>query len=120
VLQGVKHVTLDDRPVAAGCYEWIRLQVNAAFDDVHDSYIELDDGSQHELRIPSGSQSGLKLTRGFTVGAGGETALTVDFDLRTSVIDPRGQPGYFLKPVLRLVNDLAVGKIRGSVDSAFA
>lgn len=92
----------------------MRLKVNAEFDDVQDSYIVFDDGSEHELRVPSGSESGLKLIRGFTVASGGATNFTVDFDLRKSVVGPKSD-GYHLKPVLRLVDNLEVGTISGTV-----
>jgi hypothetical protein len=115
---GERAPLLDDEPVPAGEYNWMRLKVNAEFDSILDSYIVLSDGSGEELRVPSGSQSGLKLVRGFTVAAGGATDFTIDFDLRKSVVDPNGQPGYFLKPVLRLVDNLEVGTVRGTVASS--
>jgi hypothetical protein len=115
---GERAPLLDDEPVPAGEYNWMRLKVNAEFDSILDSYIVLSDGSGEELRVPSGSQSGLKLVRGFTVAAGGATDFTIDFDLRKSVVDPKGQPGYFLKPVLRLVDNLEVGTVRGTVASS--
>lgn len=106
---------VSDQEVPAGNYEWVRLHVNAENDGVLDSYIERDDGTQQELRIPSGSQSGLKLVRGFTIAAGGAADFTVDFDLRKSITDPGGMPSAILKPALRLVDNLTVGSIEGSV-----
>ena len=84
-----------------------------------DSFIELDDGSIHPLFIPSGNQTGLKLIRGFIIGAGSTHNFTIDFDLRKSVIHPPGlgEP-YLLKPVLRMVNNLEVGTIEGTVAPA--
>lgn len=103
--------------VPAGAYEWMRLHVDAEFDAVYDSYIRID-GSQHELRVPSGSESGLKLNGGFVVPQGGVASYTLDFDLRKSVVEPVGQPGYFLKPVIRMVNTAQVGMLTGVVDTA--
>jgi len=112
---GGSEVLLADEMLPAGDYEWIRLKVNAGR-DASDSFIELDDGSVHPLFIPSGNQTGLKLIRGFTIGAGSTSDFTIDFDLRKSVIHPPGQgETYLLKPVLRLVNNLEVGVIEGSV-----
>ena len=87
-----------------------------------DSYITID-GIQHELRVPSGSQSGLKLNTSFTVASGTEeitvadenSVYTIDFDLRKSIVDANGQPGYFLKPVLRLVQNINTGNLSGTV-----
>lgn len=112
---GGSEILLSDELLPAGEYEWIRLKVDAGR-DASDSYIDLDDGSRHPLFIPSGNQTGLKLIRGFVIGAGSTHNFTIDFDLRKSVIHPPGlgEP-YLLKPVLRLVDNLEVGSIAGTV-----
>lgn len=120
-LQGnVSQEIVTDTPLPAGDYEWIRLHVNAEQDNVIDSYVETDTGAQLELWIPSGSQTGLKLVRGFTVLAGGAVDFTVDFDLRKSIVSPPAVSGksIMLKPVLRLVDNISAGSISGTVDSA--
>jgi len=115
---GGSEILLADEMLPAGDYESIRLKVNAGRNG-SDSFIELDDGSVHPLFIPSGNQSGLKLIRGFTIGAGSSHNFTIDFDLRKSVIHPPGLGDpYLLKPVLRLVNNLEVGTIDGTVATA--
>ncbi len=107
-------VLIDPAGVPAGDYEWLRLKVVTDRDSAEHSYVQT--GSQRQpLFVPSGSESGLKLINGFTVPDGGLQALTVDFDLRRSVIKPNGQSGYFLKPVLRLVDDDEVGRIAGTI-----
>lgn len=117
-LQGSAYDSLiSNEVVPAGDYEWIRLAVNAEEDGILDSYIELTDGTQIELRVPSGSQSGLKLVSGFTVPAGGVANFTIDFDLRKSIVMP-GSGGAMLKPALRLMNNVSVGTIAGTVDAA--
>jgi hypothetical protein len=116
---------LDGISLPAGNYEWVRLIVDNA-PSVRDSYVTLDNGSECELRVPSGAESGLKLNRGFTLPADGSAALTIDFDLRQSVHAPPGQrgvaegctQGYILRPTLRLVNNANVGAISGHVDAA--
>jgi hypothetical protein len=114
---GGTEILLRDEIVPAGTYEWLRLKVNAGR-TASDSYVDLEDGSRHALFIPSGNESGLKLIRGFTVGAGNTTDFTIDFDLRRSVIRPPGQSDDFvLKPVLRLVDNLQVGTLRGAIAS---
>jgi len=112
---GGSEVLLADEMLPAGEYESIRLKVNAGRNG-SDSFIELIDGSVHPLFIPSGNQTGLKLIRGFTIGAGSTHNFTIDFDLRKSVIHPPGLGDpYLLKPVLRMVNNLEVGTISGTV-----
>lgn len=104
LLNGVK--------LAAGNYAWIRLMVAST-----GNTITLLDGSVHPLVIPSGDESGLKLVHGFTVADGGVVNFTIDFDLRRSVILANGQ--YILKPVLRLTDNVDVGRISGTVASTF-
>lgn len=104
---------LDNEMISEGNYQWITLKVDTAGD--LDSYIKLDDGTNHELTIPSGNESGLKLVRGFTVSASGSSDFTIDFDVRKSVI--QNVSGYTLKPALRLVDNLEIGHVSGSVSS---
>jgi hypothetical protein len=116
-------VLVNNVVLPAGRYEWIRLLVDNQ-PNVRDSYILMKDGSECELRVPSGDESGLKMNRGFTLPAEGSVALTVDFDLRKSIHAPPGQQGsglnctqgYLMRPVLRLVQDSEVGAIAGTVD----
>lgn len=105
---------LNDEELATGAYNWIRLAVNAEEDSVMDSYIQID-GSQYELDIPSGSSSGLKLNRGFTISASGNANFTIDFDLRKSIVLANGD--YKLRPTLRIVDNNEIGTITGEVDS---
>jgi hypothetical protein len=123
--QGTNRVLLlDNEEVPAGEYEWMRLKVQADPNVAGDSYITIG-GADCELRIPSGDETGLKMIRGFTVGVGTTTDFTVDFDLRKSVVQPPGQTtevpvcdgqAYMLKPVVRIVDNLEVGTIEGSID----
>ncbi len=124
-LQGSESQALvENVEIPAGNYNQIRLAVNAEFDGVMDSYITIN-GTAYELRVPSGSQNGLKLNTPFTVAEGTvgmtvadeNSVYTIDFDLRKSIVNPVGQPGYFLKPVLRLVQNINTGTISGTVDS---
>lgn len=117
-LQGTaSEFIITEETVPAGDYEWIRLHVNAEHDSILDSFIELGDGSQLELRVPSGSETGLKLVQGFAVAADGHANFTIDFDLRKSITNPPGLPGALLKPALRLIDNLDVGSITGSIDA---
>ena len=110
---GVRDLLLDGEELPADQYGQIRLMVQAEHDTIMDSYIVIN-GAQHELRVPSGNQSGLKLIKNFELEAGETSDFTIDFDLRKSVVFAPGQ-GYMLKPVLRLVETPATGKISGTV-----
>lgn len=91
----------------AGEYNWVRLGV------ADNAEIEIS-GAIYPLEIPSSAQSGLKLNRGFTLAAGGVSSFTIDFDLRKSV-HQEGTGDYKLRPTLRMVDNLEVGSISGSV-----
>jgi hypothetical protein len=110
---------LDGVVVPSGRYEWVRLKVTAVEDGIADSYIDLTDGSRHELEVPSGAQTGLKLNSGFSVPNGGEASFTLDFDLRKSVHEPMNAgDSYKLRPTLRIVDNSRIGAIAGTVDAA--
>jgi hypothetical protein len=118
-LQGGNHAPLlVDAELPAGQYDWIALSVNAEFDSVVDSYVVPDTGGQVELRVPSGSQSGLRLVSGFTITVNGNTSFMIDWDLRRALTLPPGQPGYFLRPALRITDLTEYGTIAGQVDDA--
>lgn len=112
--EGRTEALLPDTRVAAGRYNWMRLAVNADFDNVMDSYA-LTNGGMVELRVPSGSQSGLKLVSGFTVTQNMSTNLVIDWDLRKALSDPQGQPGMHLRPALRVTDMAAYGTLEGNV-----
>jgi hypothetical protein len=116
-LQGGTTATfLNGATIPSGPYEWVRLMVDPA---AGSSYVIDSMGTQHDLRIPSGAETGLKLIQGFTMPAGGVANFTVDFVLSKSVIAPPGQaPDFMLKPVLRLVDNAQVGTITGIIQTA--
>jgi hypothetical protein len=115
---GSSRALFEDRSVPAGNYTWVRLLIETQANNPS-SYIDLEGGARYPLVVPSGSESGLKLNRGFTVAAGSASNFTIDFDLRKSVIAPPGQsPNYLLKPVLRIVDNLQVGALAGTVAPA--
>lgn len=108
---------LPDTELPAGSYNWMRLAVNAEFDNEFDSYAVLPTG-QVELRVPSGGQNGLRLVSGFTVLANSTTNLVIDWDLRKALTAPGGQPGLFLRPALRVTDMAEFGGIDGTVAAA--
>ncbi|WP_372522121.1 DUF4382 domain-containing protein [Sulfuricaulis sp.] len=112
---GQADLLLDDFTLPSGHYSWVRLMVDT--DGAHDSYIVLLGGAEHELTIPSGDQTGLKLNRGFDVPDGGSADFTIDFDLRKSV-HVTGTGEYMLRPTLRMVDNVMVGSISGTVSAS--
>lgn len=56
--------------------------------------------------------TGLKLVGGFTIKAGVESKLTIDFDVRQSIVEKGGKKGgYYLKPTARIVSNDISGSI---------
>lgn len=106
---GAVETLVADQELPAGEYAWMRLQLGP-----ESSLSVLDDAGLKNLRVPSGQQRGLQ-TSGFVVPAGGAVAFTIDFDVRKSLVNPPGQDGYLLRPVLRLVDNSNVGTITGTV-----
>lgn len=101
---------LGDTTVPAGNYQWVRLILDPA---PGSSYV-MDADGRHDLFIPSGAQTGLKLVRGFVMPAGGRADFTIDFKLHESIIAPPGlSPDYLMKPVLRMTNNVETGTIAG-------
>ncbi len=116
---GVTGTLTQDSAVPAGDYDWMRLKVLASKNAQSESYIKLLTGEQYPLWIPSGSETGLKLVRPFKVAQGSITRLVIDFDLRKSITAPPGQdPNYIMRPALRLLDELQVGKIAATVNLA--
>lgn len=71
------------------------------------------------LKIPSGSESGLKIKVNQTVTTGDSLDLTIDFDASRSVV-AQGNGKYLLKPVLRLISPSNDGSIKGKISPAEA
>jgi len=103
---------LQGQTLQAGLYQWMRLDV-----DESQSYIKLEDGTQHALTIPSDAQTGLKLISPFVIPPNGSADFTVDFDLRKSIHEPEAGSGsdYVLRPALRIVNNIAISSIAGLI-----
>lgn len=124
---------LFNEEVPAGEYEWMRLVIDASLgsngglgDDVTDldnctgnaSYIVMDDDTVHNIWVPSGDQTGLKLS-GFTVPINGTADFTAEWDLMRSMVAPPGlAPDVILKPTIKLVNNAEVGTLTGDVSAA--
>ncbi len=64
------------------------------------------DGQSHELKIPSGSQSGLKIKACLDLGPMTEFDLLLDFDAGAS-IHQTGNGKYIMRPVIKLMNAAA-------------
>lgn len=105
---------LTNEIMPTGIYDWLTLKITAVKDGVMDSYIVLNDGTVHELAMPSGSEVGLTIVGGLEVIANTPSGKTIDIDLRKSLIlDSLNE--YLLQPVVNLVSNDQSGSIEGTV-----
>jgi len=96
--------------VPAGHYTQARLILGPG------SYLVVS-GERHDLTVPSGMQTGLKLIGGFDVPAGGLVDIGIDFDAARS-IHVTGNGRYMLKPTARVQVFATTGSITGKVSPA--
>jgi len=102
--------------VPAGTYDLIRLKITSAS-------IVLKDGRTFDLKVPSGSSSGLKIfIKPAVVVAGGLSAdLLLDFDVsrsfvaQGSIMKPETIHGFIFKPVIKAINNTFAGSLKGMV-----
>ena len=113
---------LADTTVPAGEYAWLRLYVQGGMPD---SEVDEDVAGRLDLFIPGQQPQSadndsryLHLNSGFIVPAGGDADFTIDFVLRKALTKPANQNYYLLRPALRLVNNVEVGSIEGTVDES--
>src|SRR3989337_2948406 len=91
---------------------------------VSSGYIKLEDERSFDLKVPSGSESGIKVFPDppIEVNGGLTTDLILDFDVSRSFIPiPNAETkvdkitGFNFHPVIRVVNNSSVGSISGTV-----
>jgi hypothetical protein len=126
LVNGVReHLGLAD--LQAGEYTQMRLIIGNTPDDglnifsqAHPfaNYVILADTDEiHELKVPSGPQTGIKLVHGFTIEANQTTELILDFDACRSVVKAGNNPvhPYILKPTIKVVDTKDYAIISGTV-----
>jgi len=86
-------------------------------DDVHPfaNYVINLDGATHEMKIPSGIQTGIKLVQGFEINENATTELTFDFDASRSVVVAGNSGKYLLKPTIQVIDTEVATVINGTV-----
>ncbi|MFZ2340323.1 MAG: DUF4382 domain-containing protein [Bacteroidales bacterium] len=105
-----------DLEIAAGEYDLLRLYVDEAS-------LKVKDGETYTVRVPSGSQTGIKIFINpvLVVEGGITTEMILDFDLSNSFVmqgsmnSPAGIRGFHFKPVIRAVNNSVAGRLEGKV-----
>ena len=95
-LQNGVTATLADLDIPDGTFHQLRVLVN------EEATVLLDDGTVETLKIPSGTQSGIKILLPQLVLNEDVVVVTIDFDVSASFVK-RGNSGkgYIFKPVLK-------------------
>ena len=112
---GVAETLVDGATIAAGHYGQMRLVLGP-----NNTVKLLLDGSVHPLKVPSGQQSGVKLTVNFDVQAGTTADVFIDFDAHKSIfVHEAGNSGkYILRPTVRAFDRMVTGSISGTFTEA--
>lgn len=100
----------------AGTYPQIRLILS------REGHSVVVDGESHDMFIPSGAETGIKLEINAEIEEDIEYVLLLDFDASRSVVDAgqNTQNPYILKPVIQAKEKAITGNIEGTVDPAEA
>ena len=110
---------LPETDIPVGTYDLVRVYVDSAS-------IGLMDGSLHQLKVPSGAQTGIKIfiKPEIQVQGGLTSELLLDFDISKSFTmqgnskSKSGIKGFHFKPVIRACNLSTSGRIIGTVSDA--
>lgn len=107
-LVGGVRALIGDVELEAGHYTQLRIVIDSATVFIA--------GESYPVTVPSGAQSGLKLTGGWDVDPNVITSLTLDFDVNKSLIEtPPGSGNFKLKPTIRMIQTVLSGTISGTV-----
>lgn len=106
--------------VPAGSYNLIRIYVEDA------GIVLKEDYGSYSVKVPSGSQTGIKIfiAPSLQVSGGLTAEVLLDFNLDKSFVlkgnlkSPAGIKGFNFKPVIRAVNNTVAGTIAGLVSDA--
>lgn len=116
--------SLGIRTLAAGDYNQVRLKLATAPDGSTNilntahpfaNYVIETDNTVHELKVPSGYQTGIKLVKRFTIAVEGLTELILDFDATKSVVKAGNSGTWILKPVIHVLDTVTLAGIQGAV-----
>ncbi len=110
--------------LAAGRYTQMRLILGRTPDDGINllsrrhpfaNYVITAEDEVHELKVPSGFQTGIKIVHGFTIEENGTTELVLDFDAASSVVRAGASGNWLLKPTIKVLELLDHAIVRGVV-----
>jgi hypothetical protein len=126
LVNGVRE-TLGIADLDAGHYSQMRLILGDTPDSglnilsqphPYANYLVDQNDAVHELTVPSGLRTGLKIVHGFDIEADQRTELVLDFDALRSVVKAGASGKYLLKPTVKVHNATAGAVVAGVVSKA--
>lgn len=112
--------------LSAGLYTQLRLMIGETADggvnirsQAHPfaNYVIDDSNDYHELKIPSGFQTGIKIVQGFEINENRTTELLLDFDASRSVVVAGRSGKYLLKPTIQVLGTELAAIVSGHVST---
>ncbi len=79
------------------------------------NYIVDDSNNYHELKVSSGSQTGIKIVKGFDINENQTTDLILDFDASKSIVMAGNSGQWLLKPTIKVLDEIECSIISGTV-----
>ena len=77
--------------------------------------IEKGTNAVHELKVPSGYQTGIKIVKGFSINTNQTTELILDFDASRSVVKAGSSGKWLLKPTIKVLELIDYALIKGLI-----
>jgi hypothetical protein len=108
----------------SGPYTQMRLILGRVPDDginvlsrrhLYANYVITDADEVHELKVPSGFQTGIKIVQGFEISDNQTTELLIDFEASKSVVKAGNSGNWLLKPTIKIKNLAVYAIVRGTV-----
>jgi len=103
--------TLLEEDLEVGQYSQLRLLLG-------DSSAIVVDGTSYDLKVPSGSQSGVKLNLHFSVVEDEIIEIYLDFDASKSINKHPNQDRYSMRPTFKVFKSVLSGTIAGTVSDS--
>ncbi len=110
--------------LATGHYTQLRLLIGEAADNGINilsqshpfaNYVIDTENTVHELKVPSGEESGEKIVQGFDISTNETTELILDFDASESVVIAGNSGQYLLKPTIQVLLEEEAAIVSGTI-----